>query len=105
MVWGPTLALTVLVFFKKMPRLMLDAEGFEFENFLGRARWRWADVAEFSSCLFLVVFRAPTQAGASRWANFNRWRCFLGSFGLGVRGLADLLAGWRVRALSQPWSR
>jgi hypothetical protein len=92
-------------------RLRLDREGFEVTSLFRRHRSRWLDASGFTvsrippASYRLVVYDDVTQSAKSM-AKFNvgltgRNAALPDTYGLPPAELAELMAGWRERALAQ----
>jgi hypothetical protein len=106
---GPILGLffvAVITFGRDLPRITLDAEGFEIRYPFSTRYMHWSEVGQFYSFLFLA-FHVDTRPPHGRWDRYQR--AYLGgdhrfwndNFGLGAKNFVRLMNAWRERALAQ----
>jgi hypothetical protein len=84
---------------KRLPRLVLNSEGYETHSLVGVQRTQWREVASFSSILFLA-FHRPSRSPRGLWEKMNHVRMWSCTFGLGANDFVRLMSKWRERALA-----
>jgi hypothetical protein len=102
--FGLLLAGGIVSFFRGSPRILLDAEGLAGEALFGSSWHPWCDIDRFKACVVYVALSDLTGPHGP-WDKVNHFasrgrRVIVAVYELRPAELAQLLTGWRERAIA-----
>ena len=99
LLWLMLIVGAALVLLTDLPRLTINARGFEFHHLFGVRRRGWDEVERFAPFLGLLII--SHTSGLSFWQKINRELFLPNHFGLGAKKLGRVMTAWCERALAQ----
>ncbi len=98
LLWLMLIVAAVVLLLTDIPRLTLNAKGFEIHHLFGVQRRGWDEVERFAPFLgFFIIFHASER---SVWQKINK-KFLPNHFGLGAKKLGRVMTAWRECALAQ----